>query len=181
MDAINRHITTSDRPAAFGEEPEDDAVASGVKFFLVSLSIFLGISFAAIQTGIGNIEENLEGRSIASLRAAGFPQVNVLAEGTVIHLSGSITTDQQDSAAFAAVSGLVGVSGVEGKLWPVFSGELEEVEITGDAIEIKWEHANAVVKGNVASTERKLFIEDTLRTVFSDVNMDGLIILEDLR
>lgn len=177
---VGRYTGQSSRPPSFQDEPEDDSVTSGTTFFLVSLVVFLAIVFAAVHYGTNNIEDNLVARSSAALVAAGFNEVAVEADGATVRLSGSITTEQNESAAFEAVKALAGVHAVEGRLWPVFSGELEEIVVTGDAIEISWKGASVVISGNVASEERRQFVVDTLDQSFSSVDIDNLSVLEGL-
>jgi outer membrane protein OmpA-like peptidoglycan-associated protein len=177
---VSRYTGSSSRPPSFGDTPDDDSIASGTSFFLISLVIFLAISFGAINFGTKNIEANIEGRATQSLEAAGFTDVEVEADGATVHLSGSITTEQVDTTAFDAVNNLTGVRSVDGTLWPVFAGELDEIVVTGDAIVVNWDEDSITVEGTVAAEERSAFIADTLSADFSTVDTDGVIILEGL-
>ncbi len=159
---------------------DDDSIASGTSFFLISLVVFLVIVFGAVNFGTKNIEANLEGRAHATLVAAGFTDVEVEADGATVHLSGSISAEQSETTAFEAVSRLTGVSDVEGKLWPVFSGELDEIVVTGDAIVIEWDANSITVEGTVAAEERRVFIADALSGDFLTVDIEKLTILEGL-
>jgi len=178
---VTRYTSASSRPPSFGDNnADDDSIASGTSFFLVSLVVFLVIVFAAVNFGTKNIEANLEDRAHATLLAAGFTDVEVEAEGATVHLSGSINTEQSETTAFEAVSRLTGVSGVEGKLWPVFSGELDEIVVTGDAIVIEWDENSITVEGTVAAEERRVFIVEALSGEFLAVDTEKLTILEGL-
>ncbi len=177
---VDRYTGSSSRAPSFNDEPQDDTIASGTSFFLVSLVIFLAISFAAVSFGTKNIETNLEVRSAAVLRSAGFTEVDVRAEGATVYLSGSIEVSQSQEAAFETVEGLKGVRSVEGRIWPVLSGELEDIVITGDAIEIDWTSGSVAVRGNVASEERRIFVSETLATAFVSVDVEELTVLEGL-
>jgi outer membrane protein OmpA-like peptidoglycan-associated protein len=177
---VSRYTGSSSRPPSFGDTPDDDSIASGTSFFLISLVIFLAISFGAINFGTKNIEANIEGRATQSLEAAGFTDVEVEADGATVHLSGSITTEQVDTTAFDAVNNLTGVRSVDGTLWPVFAGELDEIAVTGDAIVVNWDEDSITVEGTVAAEERSAFIADTLSTDFATVDTEGVIILEGL-
>lgn len=177
---ISRYTGAAAQPPSFRDEPEDDTVASGTSFALVSLAVFMAISFAAVHFGTNNIESNLEARSIATLQASGFTAVDAVAEGTVVRLSGTYTAHQNEASAFKAVAAIAGVRSVEGKLWPAFSGELDEIEITGDAIEINWDGDKATVTGTVGAEERREFVSETLKAAFAEVDIEGLTILDDL-
>ncbi len=177
---VTRYTGSSSRPPSFGDDPLDDSIASGTSFFLVSVVVFLAIAFAAVHFGTKNIEGDLEARSYAVLQNAGFTAVDVEAEGTTMNLSGSIDAEQTEESAFVAVRAVSGVGEVEGKLWPVFSGELDEIVVTGDAIEINWDGFIVTVEGTVASQDRQVFISETLSEVFTTVNADGLTVLEGL-
>ena len=178
---VNRYTSASSRPPSFGDNnSDDDSIASGTSFFLISLVVFLAIVFGAVNFGTKNIEANLEGRAHATLLAAGFTDVAVEAEGTTVHLSGSISTEQSETTAFEAVSRLTGVNDVEGKLWPVFSGELDEIVVTGDAIVIEWDENSITVEGTVAAEERRVFIADALSGDFLTVDLEKLTFLEGL-
>jgi outer membrane protein OmpA-like peptidoglycan-associated protein len=178
---VARYTSASSRPPSFGDNnTDDDSIASGTSFFLISLVVFLVIVFGAVNFGTRNIEANLEGRAHATLLAAGFTDVEVEAEGATVHLSGSISTEQSETTAFEAVSRLTGVDSVEGKLWPVFSGELDEIVVTGDAIVIEWDANSITVEGTVAAEERRVFIADALSGDFLSVDIEKLTILEGL-
>lgn len=178
---VNRYTSASSRPPSFGDNnSDDDSIASGTSFFLISLVVFLAIVFGAVNFGTKSIEANLEGRAHATLLAAGFTDVAVEAEGATVHLSGSISTEQSETTAFEAVSRLAGVNDVEGKLWPVFSGELDEIVVTGDAIVIEWDENSITVEGTVAAEERRVFIADALSGDFLTVDLEKLTILEGL-
>ena len=175
-----RYTGSSSRPPSFGDDPLDDSIASGTSFFLISLVVFLAIVFAAVHFGTKNIEDDLARRSYVTLQNAGFTSVDVEASGTTVHLSGSIDADQTEEAAFVAVRAVSGVRDVDGKLWPVFSGELEEIVVTGDAIEINWDGFMVTIEGTVASEDRRAFVSETLSEEFSNVNTDALTVLEGL-
>lgn len=178
---VTRYTSASSRPPSFGDNnADDDSIASSTSFFLISLVVFLAIVFAAVNFGTKNIEANIEGRAHATLLAAGFTDVDVEAEGATVHLSGSIGTDQSETTAFETVGGLTGVKAVEGKLWPVFSGELDEIVVTGDAIVIAWDENSISVEGTVAAEERRVFITDALSDEFPAIDIENLTILEGL-
>jgi outer membrane protein OmpA-like peptidoglycan-associated protein len=178
---VARYTNTSSRPPSFDDNPQDDTIASTTSFFLISLVVFLAISFAAVNFGTKNIEADIEARAEAGLHAAGFTDVDVEAEGATIHLSGSITTEQTETAAFEAVNRLTGVHAVEGTLWPVFAGELDEIVITGDAIKMEWDGRTVVIEGTIASEERRLFIAETLVDTFPTVDTELLTVLDGLQ
>lgn len=180
VEDVRRYTRSPSGPQSFHEELDDDTIISSASFFFVSLVVFLAIVFSSIYFGTQSIEENLEARSHAALAAAGFDAVAVDARGATLYLSGSLVNDQRERDAFAAVASLVGVRGVEGKLWPVFSGVLEEVAIVGGAIEIEWKGDTATVRGNVASEDRRDFVRDALIVTFSTLDMTGLSVLEGL-
>ena len=178
---VARYTNTSSRPSAFDSDSGDDSITSTTSFVLISLVVFLAISFAAVNFGTKNIEANLEARAESGLQAAGYTTVQVEASGGTVHLSGSITTEQTESAAFEAVNRLNGVQAVEGKLWPVFEGELDEIVVTGDALTVEWNGSEVVIEGNIASDERRIFITDTLTETFSTIDTDLLTVLDGLQ
>lgn len=178
---VARYTSASARPPSFDANSEDDSIASTTSFFLISLVVFLAISFAAINFGTKNIEADIEERAQTGLQAAGFTDVEAEANGAVVHLSGSITTEQTENGAFEVVNRLVGVHGVEGKLWPVFAGELDAIVITGDAIRMEWDGSVVVIEGTIASEDRRAFIIDTLADSFSSVDTELLTVLEGLQ
>lgn len=178
---VTRYTSASSRPPSFGDNnPDDDSIASGASFFLVSFVVFLAIVFGAVNFGTKKVEANLEARAHATLVAAGFTDVEAEADGATVHLSGSISTDQVEATAFEAVTRLTGVRAVEGTLWPVFSGELDDIVVTGDAIVINWDETSITVEGTVAAEERRVFIVDALSGEFTTVNVESLTILEGL-
>ncbi|GMR01729.1 MAG: hypothetical protein BMS9Abin20_0048 [Acidimicrobiia bacterium] len=177
---VDRYTGSASRPPSFRDEPVDNDIASGTSFILISLTVFIAISFAAVYFGTQNIEENLEVRSLETLEDAEFYDVEVEATGATVRLTGSITTEQSEDDAFSAVAALAGVRSVEGRLWPVFSGDLDEIVVTGDAIEINWDRDSATIEGSVASEERKTFVSEALIGVFPAIDVDDLVVLEGL-
>lgn len=177
---VDRYTGSASKPPSFRDEPVDDNIASGTSFLLISITVFVAISFAAVYFGTQNIEENLEIRSLETLEDEGFYDVEVQATGATVRLTGSITTDQSEDDAFSAVAALAGVRSVEGKLWPVFSGDLEEIVVTGDAMEINWDGDSATIQGSVASEERRIFVSEALIGVFPEIDIDDLDVLEGL-
>jgi OOP family OmpA-OmpF porin len=178
---VARYTSASSRPPSFDDKSQDDSIASTTSFFLISLVVFLAISFAAINFGTKNIEADIEARAEAGLHAAGFTDVDVEAQGATVHLSGSITTEQTETAAFEAVNRITGVHAVEGTLWPVFEGELDEILITGDAIKMDWDGRTLVIEGTIASEERRVFITETLVDTFAIVDTELLTVLDGLQ
>jgi OOP family OmpA-OmpF porin len=178
---VARYTSASSRPPSFDGSPQDDSITSTTSFFLISLIVFLAISFAAVNFGTKSVEADIEARAAVGLQAAGYTDVEVEANGATVHLSGSITTEQTERAAFEAVNRLAGIQAVEGKLWPVFVGELDEIVITGDAIRMDWDGGTIVVEGTIASEERRVFITDTLAVAFSSVDTELLSVLDGLQ
>ena len=175
---------TSGRPSAspsFGQDAGDDDVMSSIGFAAAVLVGFLIIAFLAVRFGTTGIEADLEAKARQSLAANGFTEVNVEASGTSLRLSGSITTEQAQDDAYATVAQITGVGTVSGSLWPVFTGELEEIIVTGDAIDITWSGNEAIVSGSVSSTEKLVFVDETLSSTFTNgVDVTGLSVLEGL-
>ncbi len=175
---------TSGRPSAsppFGQDSSDDDVMSGVGFAAAVIVGFVIIAFLAVRFGTAGIEADLEAKARQALASSGFTEVNVEASGTSLRLSGSITTEQTQDDAYAAVAQITGVGTVSGALWPVFTGELEEIIVTGEAIDITWNGNEAIVSGSVSSTEKVAFVDQTLSSTFSNgVDVTGLSSLEGL-
>lgn len=177
---VARYTGSTSAPPSFSDEPPDESITSGTAFFLISFVVFLAIVFGAIIFGTRNVEEDLTARATASLRAAGFENVTVEADGSTLRISGSFSSDQNEETAFAAVYAIGHVAEVEGKLWPVFEGDLQEIVITSGAMTIDWDGDSVTVAGTVASQERLTFIEDTLGTAFSAVTTDDVLIVDGL-
>lgn len=178
---VARYTNTSSRPPTFDADSGDDSITSTTSFVLISLVVFLAISFAAVNFGTKSVEADLKARAESGLQEAGYTNVQVEASGATVHLSGQITTEQTESAAFETVNRLNGVHAVEGKLWPVFEGELDEIVITGDALTMEWNGSAVVVEGNIASDERRVFIIETLTETFSNIDTDLLTVLDGLQ
>ncbi len=175
---------TGGRPSAsssFDSDPRDDDVMSSVGFAVAVIVGFIIIAFLGVRFGTAGIEADLEAKARQALATSGFTEVNVDARGTSLRLSGSITTEQTQDEAYAAVSGITGVGSVGGALWPVFTGDLEEIVVTGEAIDITWNGDEAIVSGSVSSTEKVAFVNQTLSSTFTNgVDIAGLSALEGL-
>ncbi|NHZ71266.1 MAG: hypothetical protein GWP18_06450, partial [Proteobacteria bacterium] len=175
---------TSGRPSSpprFGEEVNDDGPMSSIGFVLTFLVGFIILVVAAVNFGTASIESDIEARSARALTAAGYPDVAADAAGTSVILSGNYTTDQTEDGAFAAVDGVPGVSSVEGTLWPVSTGELEAIVVTGDAFDITWGAGSASISGSVSTAEKKVFVQETMSGSFArGLQIDSLTIVEGL-
>ncbi len=175
---------TGGRPSAsssLNPDPRDDDVMSSVGFAVAVIVGFAIIAFLAVRFGTAGIEADLEAKARQALATSGFTEVNVDARGTSLRLSGSITTEQTQDEAYAAVSGITGVGSVGGALWPVFTGDLEEIVVTGEAIDITWNGDEAIVSGSVSNTEKVAFVNQTLSSTFTNgVDIAGLSALEGL-
>lgn len=175
---------TSVRPSAppkFGEQPDDDGPMSGIAFALSFFVAFLVLVVVAVQFGTSTIEADIESRSNQTLVVAGYPDVVAVATGTAVALSGNIASDQSEGDAFAAVASLQGVSSVEGKLWPLSDGVLDDVVVKGDALDITWNAGAATVTGSVSTPDKTTFVVDSLGPAFPQgVDVEDLTALEDL-
>lgn len=174
---------TGGRTAAppFGIQNEDDPPISGVAFGLTVLVTILLLVFLAVRFGTARIESDLEARATSALLSAGYADVEVRAAGTAVHLTGSITNEQSEEGALAAVTQVHGVTAVDATLWPVFTGKLDEVVVSGEAIDFTWSSDSIVVSGSISTEEKRAFVSDTLATTFTGgVNIDNLAPLEGL-
>jgi len=175
---------TSGRPSAppkFGEEPNDDGPMSGIAFAISFLVAFVVLVVVAVQFGTATIETDIENRSYQALVVAGYPDVAAVATGTAVALTGNIASDQSEADAFTVVASLQGVSGVEGKLWPLSDGVLDEVIVKGDALDITWNAGAATVTGSVSTPDKTAFVVDSLGPAFPQgVDVGDLTALEDL-
>jgi outer membrane protein OmpA-like peptidoglycan-associated protein len=178
---VARYTSGPARPPSFGQEPDDDAVISGLWFGVVVIVGFVIIAFLAVRFGTANIEADLEARASRALAAAGYEDVTVEAIGTSIRLSGSISQEQTEEDAYAVVLLVPAVGDVSGALWPVANGELEEIIVTGEAIDFTWDGESVTVAGSISTEERITLVEETLATSFSrEVDVEGLTTLEGL-
>ncbi|MCL1595152.1 MAG: OmpA family protein [Actinomycetia bacterium] len=175
---------TSGRPSAaprFGEDAGDDSPMSSVGFVLTFLVGFIILAIASVNFGTATIEADIESRSVRALNAAGYPDVAADAAGTSVVLSGNYTTEQTEDGAFAAVNAVLGVSDVAGTLWPVSTGELAAIEVTGDAFDITWTANAATIAGSVSTADKLAFVEETLNTSFAGgIQTDNLSTVEGL-
>jgi len=172
---VARYTSGPAKPPSFGQQPDDDAVISGVWFGVVVIVGFVLIAFLAVRFGTANIEADLESRASRALAAAGYTDVAADASGTSIRLSGSISQEQTEGGAYAVVLQIPAVGDVGGALWPVSNGEREEIVVTGEAIDFTWDGESVTVVGSISTVERVTFVEETLATSFSrEVDVEGL-------
>lgn len=172
---------SSSAPPTFGDDPSDEGPISGISFALSFFVAFVVLLVVAVQFGTSSIQADIEARSNRALVAAGFPDVSASASGTAVALSGNIAFDQTEDDAFDMVASLEGVSTVDGKLWPLSSGEVDEIIVTGAALDITWDAGSATVSGSVSTPEKSTFVSDTLNPAFpGGVDIDTLAAVEGL-
>ena len=174
---------TKRTPPPFGanqEDFEDHSVMSGLGFWLIAFLLFVALATAAVIVGTSKIEADITARATAALEQSGYVAVVAEASGTDVELYGSYSTDQSEEAAHLVVQRVAGVTGVSGELWFISDDELEEIVITGDAIEFAWDDTSVVITGDISTQDRKTFISDTLAPIFGSVDVANLVAVEGL-
>lgn len=170
---VARYTGTSNLPPSFRDQKDDEPLTSGVTFALVSFVIFVAICFAAVRFGTASIENDLEHRSTAALRAAGFESVEVEAMGTTVSVSGTYVDGQDEQVAYDAIASVSGVGDVEGQIWPVSTDDLEAPIVRGAPLEATWVNGDVVITGDVSTEEKRDFIALTLDQAIAE---DGSVI-----
>jgi len=174
---------TKRTPPPFGanqEDFEDHSVMSGLGFWLIAFLLFVALATAAVIVGTSKIEADITARATAALEQSGYVAVVAEASGTDVELYGSYSTDQSEEAAHLVVQRVAGVTGVSGELWFISDDELEEIIITGDAIEFAWDGTSVVITGDISTQDRKMFISDTLAPIFGSVDVADFEVVEGL-
>ncbi len=155
--------TQKSAPPSFGQAPEDDTVASGVTFALVSLAVFLVICVVAVRFGTQNIEQDLEARSARALAGAGFVEVDVRANGTTVALSGLYEAAQDRDTAYAVVGSVQGVGDVTGDIWPKDAdGQANDKVVVGLPFEAAWSDGVLTIAGELSTEAKVEFVRSTL-------------------
>lgn len=162
------------------EQVEDNSVMSGVGFWLIAIIAFIALATAAVVMGTSKIEDDIETRASAALRNNGYTAVIAEASGTEVAVYGTYSDDQTEEAVHAVVRGVPGVSAVSGDLWLVSDGEVEDLIITGEAIEFNWDATSVTVTGDISTADRKQFIADALAPAFGVVEASSFTVVEGI-
>jgi outer membrane protein OmpA-like peptidoglycan-associated protein len=184
---VARYTGTSSTPPSFRDQREDEPLTSGVTFGLISFAVFAAICFAAVHFGTASIENDLERRTTAALRAAGFESVEVDAAGTTVSISGTFVTGQDEDDAYDAVASVAGVGDVEGQIWPVSTDDLTAPVVRGAPLEATWVNGDITITGDVSTEDKRDFIALTLDqaiveegSVIRSYDLSGVTVLEGL-
>jgi OOP family OmpA-OmpF porin len=73
-----------------------------------------------------------------------------------------------------------GVAGVSGDLWLVSDGEVEDLIITGEAIEFNWDATSLTITGDISTADRKQFITEALAPSFGRVDTASLAVVDGI-
>jgi outer membrane protein OmpA-like peptidoglycan-associated protein len=162
------------------EHVDDNSVMSGAGFWLIVVIVFIALVTAAVMTGTSKIEDDIADRTTAALRSNGYTAVIAEASGTHVALYGTYSDDQSEEGAVGVVRGVPGVSGVSIELWFVSNAEVEDLIITGQAIEFNWDATSVAVTGDVSNTDRSQFIAETLTPSFGRVDTAGFTVVDGI-
>jgi outer membrane protein OmpA-like peptidoglycan-associated protein len=162
------------------EHVEDHSVMPGIGFWLIAFLVFVALATAAVMMGTPKIEEDIEARATAALRSSGYTAVIAEASGTDVALYGTYSDDQTEEGAHGVVRRVLGVAGVSGELWLVSDGEVEDLIITGEAIEFNWTATSVTVTGDISTADRKQFIADALAPSFGFVDTTGFTVVDGI-
>jgi outer membrane protein OmpA-like peptidoglycan-associated protein len=174
---------TRNAPPPIGgrQEPVDDnSVMSGVGFWLIAVIVFIALVTAAVMTGTSKIEDDIVNRTTAALRSNGYTSVIAEASGTDVALYGTYSDDQSEEGAVGVARRVSGVSGVSTELWFMSDGEVEDLIITGQAIEFNWDATSVTVTGDVSNADRSRFIAETLTPPFGSVDTAGFTVVDGI-
>ena len=153
-------------------------------FALVSIAVFVAISFFAVRFGTQNIENDLETRAATALAASGFDLVEVEASGATVNVRGSYVGGQDPEEAYAIVAAVSGVGSVEGQIWLMDTDGANANIVRGAFLEATWENGVATISGTLSTDEKIAFVNDSVdpaaSATFLTVNTEGLSVKEGL-
>jgi outer membrane protein OmpA-like peptidoglycan-associated protein len=168
-------------PIGGRQEPVDDnSVMSGAGFWLITVIVFIALLTAAVMAGTSKIEDDIVNRTTAALRSNGYTSVIAEASGTDVALYGTYSDDQSEESAVGVARRVSGVSGVSTELWFVSDGEVEDLIITGQAIEFNWDATSVTVTGDVSTADRSRFMAETLAPSFGSVDTAGFTVVDGI-
>lgn len=176
-------------PPSFGGPRRDDQIVSRIGFIAGTVMIFLFIAVAAVFFGTRSIEQDIQSQSESALRRSDFQDIAVAVDGFDVTLQGYYHESRTLDEVVAAVAEVPGVRSIDAEdLFVLEVGEIEPDAVTGRPITVNWENGVVTITGDVSSesikeflaTEPASFVNENDLPIFREVNVDGVVVIEDL-
>ncbi len=182
---VNRRLRQlSDPPRDLGSryipgEDDEGPILSQLGFLMVSVLIFVLVTAGAAWFGSRQIQSHLAATAAAELAAAGFPDVDVVADGRDLELIGVVPEDTDLDAVAATAESVPGVRRVARSLTYVAVIEQESGPAASDPLTIAWEEGVAQVTGTVSSDVVREQVIDRLEAAYpAGVDAEELVVRE---
>ncbi len=170
---------TSQRAPRFIPGEEEGPILSQLGFVLSSMLVFIVVLAGAVWFGARQVESSLESRAVQVLRASGYPDVQVSADGRELLAAGQVPVGTDDADIKEILETRVGAArSVQVDVRPV-EFDVAGVQVPADPLEIAWADGAVRVVGTVSSGEVRNFVLSRLEVGFGDaVDADQLVVVE---
>jgi OOP family OmpA-OmpF porin len=139
------------------------------------------VAAAAVWFGAAEVEASLEDQTIQLLRANGYNDIEVNADGRELHLVGTVGDNVAVEAIPRAVSQLDGVRAVDGDLRVVEASD-EGGPVAADPLAIDWAEGEVEIVGTVSGGEVRSTIISAAEVLFpGNVDAGDLVIRPGVR
>jgi len=166
----------STRPAA-----EDGPVMDTTGFVMVSVLGFIVITALAVVFGVQRIEDDLERRAQRALRLNQIQNVEVVAVGQDLTITGTVGEEDQVEGARKLVVSVRGVRSVNPNIEYVAPRNTDPEDLETDALIITWSGTSAVVTGTVSDEPTREAVLEVLAASWNSVDAEGLVVVTGLQ
>lgn len=170
----------TENPFAQGPRDEDAPVLDTTGFVMVAVLGFIVLCVAAVIFGIQRIEDDLERRAMRALRGNQIEEVEVVAVGQDLQITGTVREQEQVEGATKLVAAVRGVRTVDPNVEWVPPRETVEVELISDPLAITWAGPKVVVTGTLSDEATRDSVVQVVESTWSDVDASGLTVVEGL-
>ena len=161
-------------------EQDDGKVMDTTGFILVVVVAFAIISALAVVFGVQRIENDLERRANLALRSQGIEEIEVVAVGQDLQVTGVVLEEAHEAFVPKLVASLRGVRSVDPNIEWVPRPEIEEEVILSDPLIFTWNGSSVVITGTLSDQPTVDSVMTVAADTWANVDTEGLVVLEGL-
>jgi OOP family OmpA-OmpF porin len=183
--ALDRKPTASgksgaENPFAPGPGGDESPVLDTTAFVMVAVLGFIVLSALAVVFGIQRVENDLEQRAEQALRSNQIEDVEVVATGQDLVITGTVREENQVDGAVGLVASVPGVRNVDPNVEWVPPRITEEVDLVADPLVVAWSGPNVVVTGTVSDEATREAVVEIAEATWTNADTAGLVVVPGL-
>ncbi len=170
----------AENPFATGPGGEEGPVLDTTGFVMVAVLGFIALSALAVVFGMQRIEDDLERRANRALRSNQIEDVEVVATGQDLVITGTVREEGQVGGAARLVASVRGVRSVDPNVEWVPPRTTEDVELVTDPFVIAWSGPKVVVTGTLSDDATRDAVIEVAEATWTNVETADLVVVAGL-